>query len=193
MKGIYKITNPNGKIYIGYSNNIESRKKVHERANIKNTLIHKSIKKYGWDNHVFEVLVSGDFTNTFLQELEKHYIQLYCSYAGYSKKGLNLTKGGEGTIGFKVSNETKNLWSIQRKGHKRSEESITKQKQFIKENESVYILAQKTCRFIVAEKDGIVYEFPSISNCAKKLGIDRKDIYNHFEHKRSIKGYKFYL
>jgi len=29
MVGIYKITNPNGKIYIGQSINIESRKRVY--------------------------------------------------------------------------------------------------------------------------------------------------------------------
>lgn len=57
MIGIYKITNPKGKVYIGQSINIERRfidyKKSLKKAQIK---LYNSIKKYGYENHVFEVI-----------------------------------------------------------------------------------------------------------------------------------------
>jgi len=55
--GIYKITNPNGKIYIGQSINIKKRKGCYKRNQIpKQPRICNSIKKYGFENHIFEVI-----------------------------------------------------------------------------------------------------------------------------------------
>jgi group I intron endonuclease len=60
MTGIYKITNLKGKIYIGQSINIEARKKVYRYFNsYKNSVgpvLTNSFKKYGWENHIFEII-----------------------------------------------------------------------------------------------------------------------------------------
>jgi group I intron endonuclease len=57
MKGIYKITNPNDKIYIGQSINIENRIKKYKSLQCKGQrILYNSIKKYGWGNHVFEII-----------------------------------------------------------------------------------------------------------------------------------------
>jgi len=57
MVGIYKITNPTGKIYIGQSINIENRKSHYKNYDCKTQpAIFNSLKKYGWENHIFEVL-----------------------------------------------------------------------------------------------------------------------------------------
>lgn len=62
--GIYKITNPKGKIYIGQSINIEKRWKYyssqyHNKLDKQNKLFN-SFKKYGVDNHKFEILEECD-------------------------------------------------------------------------------------------------------------------------------------
>lgn len=58
MIGIYKITSPSGKIYIGQSINIERRfgeyKRLQERT--AGRKIMNSLKKYGPENHIFEVV-----------------------------------------------------------------------------------------------------------------------------------------
>ena len=55
--GIYKITNPKGKVYIGQSINIEKRFREHRNSmNKKQTKLYKSFQKYGFINHVFEII-----------------------------------------------------------------------------------------------------------------------------------------
>lgn len=58
MIGVYKITNPNGKIYIGQSINIDRRWKDYKHFyNCKNqTKLYNSLKKYGPEKHIFEVI-----------------------------------------------------------------------------------------------------------------------------------------
>jgi group I intron endonuclease len=58
MVGIYKITNPKGKIYIGQSININKRKSAYKCIDkrIMGPKIYNSIRKYGWENHTFEII-----------------------------------------------------------------------------------------------------------------------------------------
>jgi predicted GIY-YIG superfamily endonuclease len=58
MIGIYKITNPKNKIYIGQSKNIEERWRGYKRLKEKNgqRKLYFSFQKYGYENHKFEVL-----------------------------------------------------------------------------------------------------------------------------------------
>jgi group I intron endonuclease len=53
--GIYKITNPVDEIYIGASKNISLRFCQHKIKSC-NKELRKSFKKYGIDNHLFEIL-----------------------------------------------------------------------------------------------------------------------------------------
>jgi hypothetical protein len=56
--GIYKIISPNGKIYIGQSINIEQRwSKDYKTLRCKTQpKLYNSLKKYGFENHIFEVI-----------------------------------------------------------------------------------------------------------------------------------------
>lgn len=55
--GIYKITSPNEKVYIGQSINIEKRFKEHKNSiNKKQTKLYKSFQKYGFINHKFDII-----------------------------------------------------------------------------------------------------------------------------------------
>jgi group I intron endonuclease len=57
MIGIYKITSPTNKIYIGQSINIGDRFRKYKNLNCnRQTIIYNSLKKYGWKQHVFEII-----------------------------------------------------------------------------------------------------------------------------------------
>ena len=110
--GIYKITSPGGKIYIGQSINIQRRFRCY-KALWKNCKLQRrlyySFVKYGVNNHKFEII--HECTKEQLNELEEDYIYICDSFN--TKHGLNLKEGGKRTI---HSQETKNLISEHQKG-----------------------------------------------------------------------------
>lgn len=117
---IYKITNPNGKIYIGQTINLSSRKSAYRNLNIKGQeLIKNSIQKYGWDNHTFEVI--GEFYVSELNEREIFFIEHHNSFVKKNINGLNLTTGGDGSRGRKDSLEVINKRKQHHLGKKRSD------------------------------------------------------------------------
>lgn len=112
--GIYKIENLiNGKVYIGQSQDIETRWKVHinelDSGTKKNKKFLNAWKKYGMANFKFEILEECSIDE--LDELEKYYIQKYSSFGD----GYNLTIGGSGTKGHEVSKDAKNKISLKSK------------------------------------------------------------------------------
>lgn len=77
--GIYKITNPKGKVYIGQSINLKERERHYKTLNIKNQpKISNSIKKYGWDNHSFEIIEECDLNILSEREVfwKKEHLEL---------------------------------------------------------------------------------------------------------------------
>lgn len=93
---VYKIRNIiTNKIYIGQTKNIYERLKAHKSCKDKETIIVKSIVKYGWENHEVEVLFSSEnITKKEADELEIFYIKKHNSYCKNSILGMNLTEGG---------------------------------------------------------------------------------------------------
>jgi len=96
MQGIYQITNPNGKTYIGLSKDIKNRWKSyrHYTGIAKNSSIKFSLKEHGFDNHKFEVLEEVEGDGKKLRERERYWIEKTNSLT----KGLNDNRGGCGTI-----------------------------------------------------------------------------------------------
>ena len=85
MMGIYKVTNPNGRVYIGQSKNINKRFEAYFKLNCKNqTRLYNSFIKHGIDNHVFEILEECLFEELNIRE--RYYQDLYDVI---SCKGLN--------------------------------------------------------------------------------------------------------
>ena len=117
MSYIYKITNLiNGKIYIGQTNSIK-------KSYMGSGLWLKYAKnKYGINNFKKEIIISGDFNQILLDDLERHYIRLYNS--NNKKIGYNLTPGGNG-LHFH-SEESKKKMSTSHKGKKLTEEAKQK-------------------------------------------------------------------
>jgi group I intron endonuclease len=94
MDVIYKISSPAGKVYIGRTNDFDTRMYQHKHCalvkNYKNSL-YKAIRKYGWDNMVKEIICEVE-PNT-AQKLEEELILAHNSVRG----GYNDTyKGGGG-------------------------------------------------------------------------------------------------
>jgi hypothetical protein len=55
---VYMITSPTGRIYIGSTKNIQNRIKSYRTLNCKNQVkLYNSLLKYGWENHIFEVIM----------------------------------------------------------------------------------------------------------------------------------------
>lgn len=90
MIGIYKITSPSGKIYIGQSIDIEKRFSHYQKLyNCKSqTKLYRSFLKYGVNKHNFEILEECKILE--LNDKERYYQDLY----SVLKTGLNckLTK-----------------------------------------------------------------------------------------------------
>jgi len=85
MTGIYKITSPSHRIYIGESVDIEKRWKQYENFSGNSSSIGpkllNSFKKYGFNNHKFEVIEECNLENLDGMEVfwKKHYFNLFDS------------------------------------------------------------------------------------------------------------------
>ena len=104
MVGIYKITSPNNKVYIGQSWDIKRREGVYRREQCKKqNHIYNSIKEYGWEAHRFEHIheLPSDVSQETLNLYEVIYWELYI-YAGTTM--LNIKEPG---VNGKHSQETK--------------------------------------------------------------------------------------
>jgi len=119
--GIYKIVNPKGSIYIGQSVDIDKRFAGYKRLHCKSQpKLCASLKKYGFESHVFEILEICLIDD--LSKREKFYVDLYNTFN--SKEGLNIRDGGGNCA--KLSNEQKLKISNSLKGVKHSKERVEK-------------------------------------------------------------------
>ena len=101
MQGIYSITSPSGKVYIGQSIDIEKRLYYYRtcwKHIERQRKLYSSFKKHGVENHIFEIVEECDLD--ILDEREIFYIDLFEA----TIKGLNIKLGG---MGGKQTQETK--------------------------------------------------------------------------------------
>lgn len=125
MKGIiYCYRNTiNGKRYIGLTLNEKVRKNDHLRLRGNSPYFKKALLKYGKDNFEYIVLyeeISED-RNKLISSLKLKEVEYINKYnTNHKELGYNLTKGGEGTLGYKRihSEETKVKISNALKGRK---------------------------------------------------------------------------
>lgn len=143
IAGIYKITSPSGGIYIGQSVDINKRKSRYKNCKCnKQNRIFRSLIKYGYENHTFEIIHVLDITSLSKKEiveelnlLEIYYIESLNSFSGNNPNGLNLTKGGVVNVNSycdETLDKIKKSWTPERlkrhgdirRGIKQSEEWI---------------------------------------------------------------------
>lgn len=164
MIGIYKITSPTGKIYIGQSINIERRFKtyINLRDSVKTSIkLYRSLVKYGVCNHFFEVVCECDVKE--LNNKERFYQDHYNS----KEKGLNciLTKSNDKSgVGIKMSQNQKDQISKVHKGkvyseHTRNKIKIARAKQIITQEHKDKISKNSgSARIVLNLQTGIFYD-----------------------------------
>jgi group I intron endonuclease len=85
MSGIYKITSPQGRVYVGQAVNIEKRLREYQKLKCKSqTRLYNSLVKYGTINHTFEVIEECNID--LLNERERYWQECYDVL---SRQGLN--------------------------------------------------------------------------------------------------------
>lgn len=114
MTGIYKITSPKNKVYIGQGLDIKKRFRAYKRMDCKGqTRLFASLKKYGVEKHKFEIITTCEENE--LNELERYYQEIY-NCIGI--KGLNCQYTKTETQKYRHSEETKKKIGNSHKGRK---------------------------------------------------------------------------
>lgn len=201
--GIYKITNPKGKVYIGQSWEIEKRFKRYQGYQCTTqTKIHNSLVKYGWETHTFEIVhyLPKDVSQKIMDDYELLYTDLYKSC---NIEMLNLKEGG---LGGRMSEETKiklrnilgpinreraktpegkmhqSKGGMSNKGNRHSQETILKMR---KNRTSVNV-------DYFDSNGNFAGTYPSQAEASRQLGISQPLIWKLItQNRKSRKGYTF--
>ena len=162
MIGIYKITSPSGRIYIGQSKNTLERESNYRELQCKGqTRIYRSLLKHGWENHTFEIIEECEFEQLNIRE---HHWQDFYNIIG--ENGLNCMLTRTDTLPQQHSEETKKKISESQKGKKLPEHHVEKL--------TKYILIDVETKEI----------FRGCTEPAKRLGVHLDVLYNIFRGKR---------
>lgn len=103
MIGIYKITNPKGRIYIGQTRNFTKRLAAYKRKlAVGQIRLNRSFKKYGIKNHIFELIEECQFEELNIKE---RYWQDY--YNVLNDNGLNCILTETNILPREISDETR--------------------------------------------------------------------------------------
>lgn len=117
MIGIYKITSPSGKIYIGQTTNYSKRHNAYKNHKCKlQPKLFASIEKYGFINHTIEIVKECQVKD--LNYYERYYQEYYESVLN----GLNLRYTATTDKSGFMSEETKKKMSDSGKGKVITEE-----------------------------------------------------------------------
>lgn len=107
---VYMHKFPNGKMYIGITSKKPKARWQNGTGYTKEhqSVMYNAIQKYGWDN-VEHFILYNNLTETEAKQKEIELIKKYNTYIHFeNSNGYNMTLGGEGTLGHKVSEEVKN-------------------------------------------------------------------------------------
>jgi group I intron endonuclease len=126
MIGIYKIINPNNKVYIGQSVDILKRIQKYKWVSSikKQPKIKRSIEKYGWENHEWEIITECSIYE--LDHKEYFYKQKFIEEFGWDK--ALFCQLYDTTVGGYLEKETKQKISMSKKGSKQSTETIERKR-----------------------------------------------------------------
>lgn len=186
MIGIYKITSPSGKIYIGQSSNIKKRMNSYKAMNCKAQVrLHRSFLKYGFENHIIDIIEVCDIDR--LNELEVIYIEKYQSCG---KKGLNCMIGGAAPKHSAESRKKMSDYNILRMQDKDYREKLIKHFMEISIAKKVYKRSPSTTAKIIAtkkERGTLRMKQESIDKYTKNLRQKFKDDPSLTEKMKSIR------
>ena len=115
MIGIYKITNPTGRIYIGQSKEMKVRERTYRKIKEdvkRQPKLYNSLEKYGWEAHTFEIIEECNIED--LNCRERYWQDFY----DVLNKGLNCVLQDCGELKRVCSDETRKNISESKKGDK---------------------------------------------------------------------------
>lgn len=181
--GIYILTSPDSKTYVGKAINLQKRVREHLSLKTPNCkAIHRAIKKYGAENMHVETIHYPGISHEALCEVEKHKIIQLGSHK--SKGGYNLTWGGDGLDSETASEHSRKC--IEKGTHHFAGEQGSK---FAREN-NLKRLAADTHHFLnpaVARKSHYIKR---MNNKAR-----RRELYRYYAvllYSRSVDGMHIY-
>lgn len=208
--GVYKLTSPSGKIYIGQSYNIYKRLMAYKSARCKQQRhLYNAIIKYGFENFDIEILFRSNYYNGIIDSLnhaETYFINLYDSI----NNGYNIRGGGGNNS---ISEETKLLMSkvaLGRKftpehksnlkkafvGRKMTKEQIEKisksnmgKKVAIETIQKILNSKNLMCIYKYSLNGKFIKKYESISQAAIEHGIHRASIENCAKRNGTSSGY----
>ena len=167
VSGVYKITSPNERVYIGQSSNIRNRTHSH-KSNFKSGkkfALYNSFNKYGIDKHILDVLFISDDSNSKTR-MEQFYINYYNS----KESGLNMIYADDISNGFK--------------GKRHSKEEVDKIKKRMKGFKPVKAIEKMKksvyCGYLRKE-------FSSLTDCSVALGCSQASVSMMANNKRGNK------
>lgn len=207
MIGIYKVTSPSGKIYIGQSQNIEKRFRYYKSLHCKKQIVlHRSFIKYGVNNHLFEII--EECKKEKLNERERYYQDFYSVIS----RGLNCLLTSTKDKKKVYSEETRQKMSKSLKGRiitKEWRENLSKagMGRTLNENQRVALIKsnigrfysqqtrfkisfnRKTQKVILDIETGVYYY--SVKDLAFNLNVNSSSLYDFLTNrKKSVTRYK---
>jgi len=120
---VYKHTSPSGKVYIGITGKKPEKRWQDGNGYKNNPIFYNAIRKYGWDNFTHEIMMAK-LSREQAVDMERFYIYFYNS--NNREYGYNGTFGGDGTSGFKHTEDAKRKIGIASHNRKRSLETRAK-------------------------------------------------------------------
>ena len=177
--GVYKITSPTEKVYIGESKNIQRRWNDYKKLRCKTQVkIYNSFIKYGWENHIFEIIEECGVEELKCRE---RYWQDFYDVLGRSGLNLKLTECGE--VKQEHSEETIEKIRNSRLGKKLSQEHRDNIGRGVK-GEKNYLFGKKGVLCSFSKKIIDVYTkdvYIGQQECADRLLVKREAISYHLK------------
>ena len=211
--GIYKITSPSGRVYIGQSRNIQKRFSGYKQdwflKSDKQPRLRNSLNKYGVDSHIFEVTEICLIDDLDLKE--RYYQEIYdvlgvnglnCVLVSSENKPhirsietrIKISKAHKGK---KLSEETKNKIRLANIGKKQTNKTIEKRARKLKGYKHTSDFSSKISKrmsggknhrskLILNTSTGIYYD--TIRNAAEAINMKPKtlsSLLNGYSHNKT--------
>lgn len=192
---VYLITNPVGHTYVGSTISIRKRLSSYRNNNIKNQIkISRSIEKYGFPNHIFEVVWCGDPKIRYTVE------RMIGESVGATDriKGLNLELPGYDDVPKFQSDETKAKFVASYKWKplpKEVKAKMSKNSLRIKPSKETIAKVRIALMRPIEQYDldgSFIKEYCSAVTAANELNIGRSNIKNNLNgYSKSANGFIF--
>lgn len=204
--GIYKITSPSGRVYVGHSIDIYWRwvSYINEVCKTQPKL-YRSLQKYGSENHTFDILEECDFNSLLIKE--RYWQEFYdvigpkglnCLLVGTSEKKAVFSeeykrKIGEKSLGRVAWNKglpctEENKINLRIKALERNSKK-TDQEKVIQRNKILKSCGKKISQYSL--EGDFIASYESINEAFKITGITRQTIRNSLNKERKPKYFKW--